>query len=173
MLGKLGVRDSIPLRRFVTDLNLAPEILITWPLKDRNRFSKWEICYSTENDTDSDANMGCYLATQRRGILRVYESLAPASHRSFESKAKASVRVQEEDRQLQFRLRDVLSYVGNGMRNPQSLRHHSSTAHNHTVEYPSVLVGELISDMLGNGWDNEGNAILPRMTRGGDVVVLQ
>ena len=40
VLGKFAECDGIPIGRFVTDLNLAPEILITWPLKGRHRFSK-------------------------------------------------------------------------------------------------------------------------------------
>ena len=114
-----------------------------------------------------------YLAAKRRETLCIYESVAAPTHGSFETEAKIPVRVLEKDRHLQFRLRDVLSNIGNGMRDPQSLRHHSSNTHDHTVEYPSGLVGRLILDMVGNGRDDEENASLSRMTRGGYVISLQ
>ena len=79
----------------------------------------------------------------------------------------------EKDRHLQWRFFDVVSPVGDGMRDPQCLRDHSSSAHDHSVEYPSVLVGILISDMLRNVGDKERVACSPRMTPGGDGVGLQ
>ena len=103
-------------------------------------------------------------AAKRRKNLSIYESVAAPTHCSFETEAKVTVRVLEEYRHLQFRLRDMLSNNGNGMRNPQSLRDHGSSTHDHTVEYPNNLVGILIPDMLRSGTDNEGNALLPRMT---------
>jgi hypothetical protein len=114
-----------------------------------------------------------YLAAKRRETLCIYESVAAPTHGSFETEAKIPVRVLEEYRHLQFRIRDVLSNIGDGMRDPQSLRHHGSSTHDHTVEYPSGLVRCLILDMVGNGRDNEENASLSRMTRGGYVISLQ
>ena len=40
VLSKFAECDGIPIGPFVTDLNLALEILIAWPLKGRRRFSK-------------------------------------------------------------------------------------------------------------------------------------
>ena len=94
-----------------------------------------------KNNTDSDADMCRYMAAKRRETLCIYESVAAPTHCSFESDAKVPVRVLEEYRHLQFRLRDILSNIGNGMRDPQSLRYHGSSTHDHTVEYPSGLVG--------------------------------
>jgi hypothetical protein len=95
-----------------------------------------------------------------------------ASSSSLERKAKSPIHVQEEDGHLQFRLRDVLSSIGEGMRGPQGLRHHTSSTYDPTVEYPRVLVGKLRADMLRNDSDDEGIAFSPRMMRGGDGVAL-
>jgi hypothetical protein len=99
--------------------------------------------------------------------------MAVTSDSGSEREAKSPIRVQEEDRHLQFRLFDVVSSVGNGMRGPQGLRHHSSSTHDPTVEYPGRLVGRLTSDILRNGSDNEGIAFSSRIMRGGDVVAFQ
>jgi hypothetical protein len=173
VLGKLGESDGIPLTRFVTDLNLTPELLITRPLKGCNGFSIWKVDYSTENVTDADADMCCCLGTKWCGKLRIYQSVAVASNSCFERKAKCPVRVQEKDRHLQCRLCDVVSSVGNGMRGPQSLRHHTSSTHDPTVEHPSGLVGKLRVDMLGHVSNDEGIAFSPTVVRGGDGVALQ
>jgi hypothetical protein len=106
-------------------------------------------------------------------MLRVQESVASATNSNIERKAKSAVRVLEKDWHLQWRFFDVVSPVGDGMRSPQDLRDHSSNTHDHPVEYPSVLVGILISDMLRNGGDEERIAFSPRMTRGGDVALQQ
>jgi hypothetical protein len=125
---------------------------------------------SAENITDPDADMCCCLGTKWRAILSMYESVASAAHSGFERKAKAPVRVHEEYRQLQLRLCDVLSSVGDGMRGPQGLRHHGTGTHDPTVKYPSVLVGKLSLDMMRNRSDDEGIAI---STGGGDGIALQ
>ena len=99
--------------------------------------------------------------------------MASANNSNIERKTKSAVRVLEKDRHLQWRFFDVLSPIGDGMRGPQPLRDHSSSAHDHPVECPSVLVGKLISDMSRNGGDDERVAFSPRMTRGGDGAALQ
>lgn len=152
MLRKPGESDGIPVRRFVLDLNLALDPDITRP---------------------KDANIrGCKGAKWRRR-LRIYETVASASNSSIERNAKSPVRVLEKDRHLQWCLFDVLSPVDVGGRGPQGLRDHSSSTHDHSVEYPTVLVGKLISDMWRNGGDNERIAFSPSMTRGGHDVALQ
>src|ERR1700761_8754618 len=99
-------------------------------------------------------------------MLGIYETVAVAGSSSFERKTKSPVRVQEKDRHLQFRLFDVVSSIGVGMRSPQSLRHHTSSTYDPSVEYPSVLVGKLSADMLGNGINDEGFAFSSRMIGG-------
>jgi hypothetical protein len=70
--GKLREIDEIPQARFVTDLNLTPELGVTWPLKGYSGFSIWRIYYSTEGVTDADTNMRSCLGTQWRRNLRIY-----------------------------------------------------------------------------------------------------
>ena len=125
---------------------------------------------STESVTDPDADMCSCLRAKWRTILSMYESVASAAHSGFERKAKAPIRVDEEDRQLQLRLCDVLSSVGDGMRGPQGLRHHGTGTHDPTVKYPGVLVGKLRLDVRRNRSDDEGIAI---STGGGDGIALQ
>jgi hypothetical protein len=99
--------------------------------------------------------------------------VASATKSSIEREAKSAVRVLEKDRHLQWRFFDVLSPVGDGMRDPQCLRDHSSTTHDHSVEYTGGLVRILNSDMPRNGGNKERVAFSPRMMRGGDGVALQ
>jgi hypothetical protein len=99
--------------------------------------------------------------------------VASTTNSNIKRKAKSAVCVLEEYWHLQWRIFDVLSPVGDGVWSPQGLSDYSSSIHDHSVEYPSVLVGKLISDMSRNGGDNERIGFPPRMTRGGDGVAFQ
>jgi hypothetical protein len=106
--------------------------------------------------------MRCCLATKWRGRLCIYETVAVASDSSFERETKSSIRVQEKDRHLQFRLFDAVG-----------LTHHTSSIRDLTVENPSGLVGKFRAYMLGDGSNDEGIAFSLRTMRGGDGVALQ
>ena len=90
--------------------------------------------------------------------------MASTTNSGFESKAESSVRVHEEDGHLQFCMLDVLSSIGNGVRNPQDLGNHSSDTKDTAVKHPRVLIGDV---------DDERTAVCPKAIRGGDGIALQ
>ena len=79
--------------------------------------------------------------------------MASATNGGLESKAESSVRVQEKDGHLQVSVLDVLSSIGNGMRNPQDLGDHSSDGLDGAVKHPILLIG---------GADDERTAVSPK-----------
>jgi hypothetical protein len=87
-----------------------------------------------------------------------------AANSSLESKPESSVRVQEKDGHLQFCILDVLSSVGNGVRNPQVLGDHSSDTQDTAVEHPRVLIGKA---------DDERAAVWSKAIQGRDGIALQ
>jgi hypothetical protein len=73
--------------------------------------------------------------------------------------------VLEKDGHLQLCILDVLSSIGNGVRNPQDLGNHSSDIQDTKVKHPRVLIG---------GVDDERTAaVCPKAIRGRDGVALQ
>ena len=89
--------------------------------------------------------------------------MASATNGGLESKAESSVRVQEKDGHLQLGVLDVLSSIGNGMRNPQDLGDHSSDTLDATVKYPRVLIGRV---------DDERTTVCPQVIWGRDGIAL-
>lgn len=90
--------------------------------------------------------------------------MASATNSGLETKAESSVCVQEKDGHLQLCLFDVLSSVGNGVRNPQDLGNHSSDTQDTTVEHPRVLIGNV---------DDKRTAVCLEAIRGRDNIALQ
>ncbi len=90
--------------------------------------------------------------------------MASATDCGLESKAESSIRVQKKDGHLQFCVFDVMFSIGNGVRNPQNLGHHSSSTHDPTVKHQRVLIGKS---------DDEGAAISFQTIRSRDSVALQ
>ncbi len=142
MVCKSKEGDGIALTCFITNLNLAFELGVNRPLKGR-RFQRMETLLRPENVTDVDENMRRRLGAKWRGSLRIEEIIASTSSCGFKGKAKSPIRALKEDRHLQFRLFDVVCSIGDGMRSPQRLGHHSSFSHNLTVKQPVRLVGKV------------------------------
>jgi hypothetical protein len=90
--------------------------------------------------------------------------MASTTNSSLESNSESSVRVLEKDGHLQRCILDVLSPIGNGVRNPQYLGNHSSDIQDPAVKYPRVSIGRI---------DDERNAVRPRVIRGRDGITLQ
>jgi hypothetical protein len=90
--------------------------------------------------------------------------MASTTNSGVESKAESSVRVLEKDGHLQLCIMDVLSSIGNGVRNPQGLGNHNSDIQDTTVKHLRVLIGRV---------DDERTAVWPEAIRGRDGIVLQ
>ena len=134
--------DGIALTCFITNLNLAFELEVTRPLKCR-RFQRMETLLRPENVTDDDANIRRRLEAKWRGSLRIEEVMASTSSCGFKGKAKSPIRAIKEDGHLQFRLFDVVFSIGDGIRSPQRLGHHSPFSYNLTVKQPVRLVRKM------------------------------
>ena len=81
--------------------------------------------------------------------------MASASDSGLEGKAESSVRVLEKDGHLQLCILDVLSSIGNGVRDPQDLGNHGSDTHDTTVKH-QILIGNV---------DDERTAVWPNTIR--------
>ena len=90
--------------------------------------------------------------------------MASATNCGLESKAESSIRMQKKYGHLQFCVFDVMFSVGNGVRNPQNLGHHSSSTHDPTVKHRRELIGSS---------DDEGAAISFQTIRSRDRVAFQ
>jgi hypothetical protein len=90
--------------------------------------------------------------------------MALATNSGLESKTESSVRVQEKDGHLQLCILDVLTSIGDCVRNPRDLGDHSSDAQDTTVKHPRGLIGKV---------DDERTALWPNTIRGRDGIALQ
>jgi hypothetical protein len=90
--------------------------------------------------------------------------MASAANSILERKPEPSVRVQEEDGHLQPCFFDMLSSIGNGVRDPQVLWDHSSDFPDTTVKHARVLIGKA---------DDERAAVWSKVIRGRDDLALQ
>ena len=72
--------------------------------------------------------------------------------------------MQEEDGHLQPCFFDVLSSIGNGVRNPQALRDYSSDTQDTTVKHIGVLIEKV---------DDERAAVWSKVIRGRNGLALQ
>jgi hypothetical protein len=91
--------------------------------------------------------------------------MASTTNSGVESKAESSVRVLEKDGHLQLCILDVLSSIGNGVRNPQGLGNHSSDIQDTTVKHQRVSIGKVDDERTAAVW--------PEAIRGRDGIVLQ
>jgi hypothetical protein len=122
---------------------------------------------ATNHGTDADPKMRGCLQAKRSERLRIDQTVASTGSSCVERKTQSPVQALEIDGHLQFCIRDVLPFIGYGMRGPQGLWYHGSLGHEATIKDPIGLGGILDREMLRDRRGEEERAFSPLVIRGG------
>jgi hypothetical protein len=87
-------------------------------------------------DTNANADVCRRLLPEWSELLSVAKTMASTSSRVFKGQTKSPVYALEKDGQLQHRLFNVLSLIGNSVRGPHCLGDHSASGHESAVKKP-------------------------------------